>query len=222
MVYVRHEHWLTGNVAFPLRMIGKGSIVEMSSSAVSLSRANAAGVAIGGASDITGNAGTIIVGSYRTVRASVSYGTCFRIGRYASATVISALLNGVSVRLFGVSLSVGDIVVCVGSAAEGVNGYKNCRGDFDVGQHGRAKGDGGIGNGSVLVYGHIKHVTTDSANLFLLQEVFFLLREFECGLPVIDCIGLLVQPCSRVDICLIALGTAVGFQRGCNHQKHRE
>ena len=96
-------------------MIGEDSIVEMSSSVVSLSRANAAGVAIGGASDITGNAGTIIVGSYRTVRASVSYGTCFRIGRYASATVISALLNGVSVRLFGVSLSVGDIAVCVGS-----------------------------------------------------------------------------------------------------------
>ena len=169
----------------------------MSSSAVSLSCANAAGVAIGGASDITGNAGTIIVGSYRTIRASASDGTCFRIGRYASATVIFALLNGVSVRLFGVSLSVGDIAVCVGSAAEGVNGYKNCRGDFDVGRHGRAKGDGGIGNGFVLVYGHIKHVKTDSVNLFLLQEVFFLLREFECGLPVIDGIGLLVQPCSR-------------------------
>lgn len=44
---------------------------------------------------------------HRTVRASVSDGTCFRIGRYASATVISALLNDVSVRLFGVSLSVG-------------------------------------------------------------------------------------------------------------------
>lgn len=178
-------------------MIGKVSIVVVPSSVVSLSRANAVGVAIGGASDITGNAGTIIVGSYRTIRASVSDGTCFRIGRYASATVISALLNDVSVRLFGVSLSVGDIAVCVGSAAEGVNGYKNCRGDFDVGRHGRAKGDGGIGNGSVLAYGHIKHVKTDSANLFLLQEVFFLLREFECGLPVIDGIGLLAQPCSR-------------------------
>lgn len=43
---------------------------------------------------------------HRTVRASVSDGTCFRIGRYASATVISALLNGVSVRLFGVPLCV--------------------------------------------------------------------------------------------------------------------
>lgn len=203
-------------------MIERGSIVVVLSSAVSLSHANAAGVAIGGASDITGNAGTIIVGSYRTVRASVSYGTCFRIGRYASATVISALLNGVSVRLFGVPLSVGDIAVCVGSAAEGVDGYKNCRGDFDVGRHGRAKGDGCIGNGSVLVYGHIKHVKTDSANLFLLQEVFFLLREFECGLPVIDGIGLLAQPCSRGDVCPIALGTADGFQRGCNCQKHRE
>lgn len=64
-------------------MIGEGSIVEMSSSVVSLSRANAAGVAIGGASDITGNAVTIIVGSYRTVRASASDGTYFRIGRYA-------------------------------------------------------------------------------------------------------------------------------------------
>lgn len=52
---------------------------------------------------------------HRTVRASVLDGTCFRIGRYASATVISALLNGVSVRLFGVSLSVGDIAACVGS-----------------------------------------------------------------------------------------------------------
>lgn len=134
---------------------------------------------------------------HRTVRASVSYGTCFRIGRYASATVISALLNDVSVRLFGVSLSVGDIAACVGCAAEGVDGYENCRDDFNVGRHGRAKGDGGIGNGSVLVYGHIKHVKTDSANLFLLQEVFFLLREFECGLPVIDGIGLLAQPCSR-------------------------
>ena len=87
----------------------------MSSSAVSLSRANVVGDAIGGASDITGNAGTIIVGSYRTIRASASDGTCFRIGRYASATVISALLNGVSMRLFGVSLSVGDIAVRVGS-----------------------------------------------------------------------------------------------------------
>ena len=82
MVYVPHEHWLTGNIFFPLRMIGKGSIVEMSSSAVSLSCANAAGVAIGGASDITGNAGTIIVGSYRTVRASASDGTSIRIGRH--------------------------------------------------------------------------------------------------------------------------------------------
>lgn len=134
---------------------------------------------------------------HRTVRASVSDVTCFRIGRYASATVISALLNGVSVRLFGVPLSVGDIAVCVVSAAEGVDGYENCRGDSDVGRHGRAKGDRGIGNGFVLAYGHIKHVKTDSANLFLLQEVFFLLREFECGLPVIDGIGLLVQPCSR-------------------------
>ena len=107
LVYVRHEHWLTGNLSFPLRMIGKVSIVVMPSSAVLFFHANAVGVAIGGASDITGNAGTIIVGSYRTVRASVSDGTCFRIGRYASATVISALLNGVSVRLFGVSLSVG-------------------------------------------------------------------------------------------------------------------
>lgn len=106
MVYVRHDHWLTGNLSLPLRMIGKVSIVVVPSSVVSLSCANAAGVAIGGASDITGNAGTIIVGSYRTVRASVSDGTCFRIGRYASATVISALLNGVSVRLFGVPLCV--------------------------------------------------------------------------------------------------------------------
>ena len=63
-------------------MIGEDSIVEMSSSVVSLSRANAAGVAIGGASDITGNAGTIIVGSYRTVRASASDGTSIRIGRH--------------------------------------------------------------------------------------------------------------------------------------------
>ena len=82
LVYVWHEHWLTGNLSFPLRMIGKVSIVVMSSSAVSLSHANAAGVAIGGASDITGNAGTIIVGSYRTVRASASDGTCIRIGRH--------------------------------------------------------------------------------------------------------------------------------------------
>ena len=210
-------------------MIGEYSIVEMSSSVVSLSRANAAGVAIGGASDITGNAGTIIVGSYRTVRASASDGTSIRIVRHVLpyrpirvATVIFALLNGVSVRLFGVPLCVDDIAVCVGSAAEGVDGYKNCRDDFDVGRHGRAKGDGCIGNGSVLVYGHIKHVKIDSANLFLLQEVFFLLREFECGLPVIDGIGLLVQPCSRGDVCPIALGTADGFQRGCNRQKHRE
>lgn len=57
-------------------------MVEMSSSAVSLSRANVVGVAIGGASDITGNAGTIIVGSYRTIRASVSDGTCIRIERH--------------------------------------------------------------------------------------------------------------------------------------------
>lgn len=159
---------------------------------------------------------------HRTVRASVSEGTCFRIGRYASATVISVLLNGVSVRLFGVSLSVGDIAVCVGSAAEGVDGYENCRDDSDVGRHGRAKGDGGIGNGSVPAYGHIKHAKTDSANLFLLQEFFFLLREFECGLPVIGGIGLLVQLCSRGDVCPIGLGTADGFQRGCNCQKHRE
>lgn len=96
-------------------MIGKGSIVVVSSLVVLFFHTNAVGVAIGGASDITGNAGTIIVGSYRTVRASVSDGTCFRIGRYASATVISALLNSVSVRLFGVSLSVGDIAACVGS-----------------------------------------------------------------------------------------------------------
>lgn len=197
-------------------------MVEMSSSVEFLPHANAAGVAIGGASDIAGNAGTIIVGSYRTIRASASDGTCFRIGRYASATVISALLNGVSMGLFGVSLSVGDIAVCVGSAAEGVDGYENCRDDSDVGRHGRAKGDGGIGNGSVLAWGHIKHAKTDSANLFLLQEVFFLLREFECGLPVIDGIGLLVQPCSREDVCPIVLGTADGFQRGCNHPKHRE
>lgn len=82
MVCVPHEHWLTGNIFFPLRMIGKGSIVEMSSSAVSLSRANTVGVAIGGASDITGNAGTIIVGSYRKVRASASDSTSIRIGRH--------------------------------------------------------------------------------------------------------------------------------------------
>lgn len=82
LVYVPHEHWLTGNIAFPLRMIGEGSIAERSSSAVSLSHANAVGVAIGGASDITGNAGTIIVGSYRTIRASASDGTCIRIGRH--------------------------------------------------------------------------------------------------------------------------------------------
>ena len=63
-------------------MIGKVSIVVVSSSVVSLSRANAAGVAIGGASDITGNAGTIIVGSYRTVRASASDGTSIRIVRH--------------------------------------------------------------------------------------------------------------------------------------------
>lgn len=63
-------------------MKGKGSIVVALSSAVSLSRANAVGVAIGGASDITGNAGTIIVGSYRTVRASASDGTCIRIERH--------------------------------------------------------------------------------------------------------------------------------------------
>ena len=63
-------------------MIGRDSIVEMSSSAVSLSRANVVGDAIGGASDITGNAGTIIVGSYRTIRASASDGTCIRIGRH--------------------------------------------------------------------------------------------------------------------------------------------
>lgn len=63
-------------------MIGEYSIVEMSSSVVSLSHANAVGVAIGGASDITGNAGTIIVGSYRTVSASASDGTSIRIGRH--------------------------------------------------------------------------------------------------------------------------------------------
>lgn len=82
MVYVRHEHWLTGNIAFPLRMTGEGSIVEMSSSAVFLFHANVGGVAIGGASYITGNAGTIIVGSYRTIRASASDGTCIRIERH--------------------------------------------------------------------------------------------------------------------------------------------
>lgn len=63
-------------------MAGEGSIVEMSSSAEFLPHANAVGVAIGGASDITGNAGTIIVGSYRTIRASASDGTCIRIGRH--------------------------------------------------------------------------------------------------------------------------------------------
>lgn len=82
MVYFPHEHCLTGNIFFPLRMIGKGSIVVVSSSAESLSRANAVGVAIGGASDITGNAGTIIVGSYRTILASASDGTSIRIGRH--------------------------------------------------------------------------------------------------------------------------------------------
>ena len=82
MVYVPHEHWLTGNISFPLRMIGKVSIVVMSSSVVFLSHANAAGVAIGGVSDITGNAGTIIVGSYRTILASASDGTSIRIGRH--------------------------------------------------------------------------------------------------------------------------------------------
>lgn len=63
-------------------MIGKVSIVVVPSSVVSLSRANAVGVAIGGASDITGNAGTIIVGSYRTILASASDGTSIRIGRH--------------------------------------------------------------------------------------------------------------------------------------------
>ena len=82
LVYVRHEHWLTGNIAFSLRMTGEGSIVEMSSSVEFLPHANAVGVAIGGASDITGNAGTIIVGSYRTILASVSDGTCIRIVRH--------------------------------------------------------------------------------------------------------------------------------------------
>lgn len=82
LVYVPHEHWLTGNISFPLRMTGEGSIVEMSSSTVSLFHANAAGVAIGGASGIAGNAGTIIVGSYRTIRASASDGTSIRIGRH--------------------------------------------------------------------------------------------------------------------------------------------
>lgn len=82
LVYVRHEHWLTGNIAFPLRMIGKGSIVVVSSSVVLFFHTNAVGVAIGGASDITGNAGTIIVGSYRAVRASASDGTRIRIVRH--------------------------------------------------------------------------------------------------------------------------------------------
>lgn len=82
LVYVPHEHWLTGNIAFPLRMIGKGSIVVVSSSVVLFFHTNAVGVAIGGASDITGNAGTIIVGSYRAVRASASGGTRIRIGRH--------------------------------------------------------------------------------------------------------------------------------------------
>lgn len=82
LVYFPHEHCLTGNIFFPLRMIGKVPIVVMSSSAVPLFRANTAGVAIGGVSDITGNAGTIIVGSYRTVRASASDGTRIRIGRH--------------------------------------------------------------------------------------------------------------------------------------------
>ena len=82
LVYVLYEHWLTGNISFPLRMIGKVSIVVMSSSVVSLSHANAAGVAIGGASDINGIAGTIIVGSYRTILASASDGTSIRIGRH--------------------------------------------------------------------------------------------------------------------------------------------
>lgn len=63
-------------------MIGKESIVVVSSSVVSLSRANAVGVAIGRVSDITGSARTIIVGSYRTVRASASDGTRIRIGRH--------------------------------------------------------------------------------------------------------------------------------------------
>ena len=63
-------------------MTGEGSIVEMSSSTVSLFHANAVGVAIGGASDITGNAGAIIVGSYRTIRASASDDTRIRIGRH--------------------------------------------------------------------------------------------------------------------------------------------
>ena len=116
MVYVPHEHWLTDNISFPLRMIGKVSIVVMSSSVVLFFHANAVGVAIGGA---PGPSLLVRIGRYshpyRTARASVSDGTCFRIGRYASATVISALLNGVSVRLFGVSLSVGDVAVCVGS-----------------------------------------------------------------------------------------------------------
>ena len=63
-------------------MIGKVSIVVVSSSVALFFHANAVGVAIGGASDITGNAGTIIVGSYRTIRASASDGTSIRIGRH--------------------------------------------------------------------------------------------------------------------------------------------
>lgn len=63
-------------------MIGKGSIVVVSSSVVLFFHTNAVGVAIGGASDITGNAGTIIVGSYRAVRASASDGTRIRIVRH--------------------------------------------------------------------------------------------------------------------------------------------
>ena len=63
-------------------MIGKGSIVVVSSSVVLFFHTNAVGVAIGGASDITGNAGTIIVGSYRAVRASASDGMSIRIGRH--------------------------------------------------------------------------------------------------------------------------------------------
>ena len=54
----------------------------MSSLVVLFFHTNAVGVAIGGASDITGNAGTIIVGSYRTILASVSDGTCIRIVRH--------------------------------------------------------------------------------------------------------------------------------------------
>lgn len=63
-------------------MIERGSIVVMSSLVVLFFHTNAVGVAIGGASDITGNAGTIIVGSYRTILASVSDGTCIRIVRH--------------------------------------------------------------------------------------------------------------------------------------------